>query len=78
MGFMSHPGIGRRGRKHFADRLRRLLEFVLDRSNVVVVFQVFQEIADVQEGVAIEANIHEGRLHTRENSCNAAFVETSD
>ena len=45
---------------------------------MVVVFQMFQEIADVQEGVAIEANIHKGRLHTGEDSCNAAFVEAAD
>jgi hypothetical protein len=65
--------------KHFATWLFRLLNFVLDRRGyVVVVLKMFQEIADVQEGVAIEANIHKGRLHTGEDSCDAAFVETSD
>src|ERR1700680_483939 len=76
--FMGASGVSRRGREHFTDWLRRFLEFVLNRCNVVVVFQVFQEIADVQEGVAIEANIHKGRLHAGEDSCNAAFVQTSD
>jgi hypothetical protein len=55
------------------------LEFGLDRSgNVVVVLKMFQEIADIQEGVAVEANIHKGRLHAGEDSCDAAFVEASD
>jgi hypothetical protein len=76
---VDHPTVYGGGRKHLAARLRHLLEFGLDRSgNVVVVLEVFQEIADVQEGVAIEANIHKGRLHTGEDSCDAAFVEASD
>ncbi len=45
---------------------------------MVVLLEMFQEIADVQEGVAIEADIHKGRLHAGKNSCDAAFVETSD
>lgn len=63
-------------------RLRRgLLSFDsrLDRCrNVVVVFQIFQEIADVEEGVAVEADFYERGLHSRENSGDATFVDTSD
>jgi hypothetical protein len=50
----------------------------LDRSNVIVFLEMFQKIADVQEGVAIEADIHEGRLHAGKNPGNSAFVKTSD
>jgi hypothetical protein len=41
------------------------MDFRLDRSDVVILLEMFQEIADVQEGVAIEADVHEGRLHPR-------------
>ena len=64
-----HATIGGRRAKYFAallwDLLRWPLDFRLDRRNVVVILEMFQEIADVQEGVAIEADVHEGRLHTR-------------
>jgi len=50
----------------------------LGRSHVVVLLEMFQEIADVQEGVAIEADIHKGRLHPRKNSGHSALVKTSN
>jgi hypothetical protein len=66
-------------RKHFAGRLRRMLRRPLSlRLYVIVVLEMFQEIADVQEGVAIEAYIHKRRLHSRKNACDPAFVEASD
>ena len=72
---------GRRG-KHFAALLRHglrgPLDIRLDGRDVVVILEMFQEIADVQEGVAIEADIHEGRLHSRKNACDPTLVETSD
>ena len=74
----NHAAVGRGRRIHFAACRRRPVDLGLDGSNVVVLLKMFQEIADVQEGVAIEADIHEGRLHTRKNSGDAAFVETSD
>jgi hypothetical protein len=55
------------------------LNFVLDRvDDVVVLFQIFQEIADVQEGVAIEADVHEGGLHAGEDPGYTPFVEAAD
>ncbi len=78
-GRRNDAAIGRRRRIHFAafGRLRPA-ELGLDRRNVVVLLEMFQKIADVQEGVAIEADINEGRLHARKNSGDAAFVKTSD
>ena len=67
-GFLNNTTVRGRRSKHFArrGRLERLLSLVLWRGgDVVVFFEMFQEIADVQEGVAIETNIHEGRLHPR-------------
>jgi hypothetical protein len=72
------PTTIRRRRKHFAVLWPRSVDLGLDGSNVVVVLEMFQKIADVQEGVAIEADIHEGRLHAGKNPGDAAFVETSD
>jgi hypothetical protein len=70
----------RRGRRKnlAAPRVRPVLDLGLHRGNVVVILKMFQKIADVQEGVAIEADINEGRLHARKNSGDAAFVKTSD
>jgi hypothetical protein len=70
----------RSGRRiHFiAFRLRRPLHFGLDRGHVVVLLKMFQEIADVQEGVAIEADVHKGRLHSRKNPGYSALVKTSN
>jgi hypothetical protein len=67
-----------RRRKHFAASRFRLAELRFRGGNVVVFFEMFQKIADVQEGVAIEANVNEGRLHTRKNSGDSAFVKTSN
>ena len=66
------------GREYFRALMLLFLGFFGRSGHVVVVFQMLEEIADVQEGVAIQANIHEGRLHPGENSCNAAFVEAAD
>lgn len=45
---------------------------------VIVVLKIFEYVADVQEGVAVEADIDEGGLHTGENAGNAAFVDATD
>ena len=62
--------IGGRRSKDFAallrDWLRRPSGLFGWRRDVIVLLEMFQEIADVQEGVAIEADVHEGRLHSRE------------
>jgi hypothetical protein len=59
--------------------LLHLLCFFFDRSNdVVVVFQIFEEVSDVEEGVAIESNFDEGRLHAGQHASDAAFVDASN
>src|SRR5271156_6522602 len=56
-----------------------LLGFLFDGGDdVVEVLDVFQEIADVEEGVAIEANLHKGRLHAWQHPRDFAFVDASD
>jgi hypothetical protein len=31
--------------------------------SVIVVFQIFENVTDIQEGIAVQADIHESRLH---------------
>ena len=70
------PGIRR---ENLPALLFHLLGLVLDSGDdVVQLFNLFHEVADVQEGVAIEANLHKGRLHAWQHACNFAFVDTSD
>jgi len=45
---------------------------------MVVLFEMFEKIADVQEGVAIEANLYKGRLHAWQHARYFAFVDASD
>src|SRR5262249_5004679 len=45
---------------------------------VIVVFEIFEDVADVQEGVTVEADIDEGGLHTGEDASNAALVDATD
>jgi len=56
-----------------------LLDFAFDcGDNVVEFLDIFQEIADVQEGVAIETDLDEGRLHAGQHACDTAFVNASN
>jgi hypothetical protein len=56
-----------------------LLGFLLyGGDNVVEFLDVFQEIADVEEGVAIEANLHKGGLHAWQHARHFAFVDASN
>jgi hypothetical protein len=59
-----------------SDRRRRGVGFV--PMTVVVIFQVFEYVADVEEGVAIEANIDERRLHSRKDAGDFAFVDAAN
>ena len=45
---------------------------------VIVVFEIFENIADIQEGVAIQADVHESGLHARKHPRDAALVDTAD
>ena len=44
---------------------------------VIVILKIFEYVADVQERVAVETDIDEGGLHTREDAGNAAFVDAT-
>jgi hypothetical protein len=48
------------------------------RIAVVVLFEIFEDVADVQEGIAIEADIDESRLHAGEDAGDFAFVDAAD
>src|SRR5277367_1447273 len=45
---------------------------------VIVVFEIFEDVADVKEGIAIEADIHERRLHAGEDAGDFAFVDAAN
>ncbi len=45
--------------------------------NLVVLFVFFEEIRHVKERVAFQPQVHEGRLHARQNSCDPAFVNAA-
>ena len=69
------------GRRHkeFAALLLHLLDFPFyGCDDVVVIFEIFKEVADVKEGVTIEADVHEGRLHAGKHARHAAFVDASN
>src|SRR3989442_11918860 len=42
---------------------------------VIVVLEVLENVADVQESVTIQANVHEGGLHPGENAGDFSFVD---
>jgi hypothetical protein len=48
------------------------------RVAVIVVFEIFENIADVKESVAIEADVNERRLHAGEDAGNSAFIDAAD
>ena len=51
---------------------------LLVRVPVVVVLQVFEYIANVEEGVAVEADVHESGLHAGEDAGDFSFVDAAD
>jgi hypothetical protein len=51
---------------------------LLVRMPVIVVLEVFEDVADVQEGVAVETNVYEGGLHAGEDAGDFSFVDTAD
>jgi hypothetical protein len=48
------------------------------RVPVVIVFEIFENVADVEEGIAIEADIDESGLHAGEDAGDSAFVDAAD
>src|SRR6202022_302383 len=59
-------------------RPRRQGEVLLMPLAVIVVLEIFENIADVQEGVAVQANVYEGRLHAWKDAGDFAFVDAAD
>ncbi|HEU5478242.1 MAG TPA: hypothetical protein VFU90_00340 [Candidatus Tumulicola sp.] len=45
---------------------------------VIVILKIFENVADVEEGVAVESDIDEGGLHAGEDAGDAAFVDATD
>ena len=45
---------------------------------VVVVFQIFENVADVEESIAIQADVHESGLHAGKDAGDFAFVDAAD
>ena len=45
---------------------------------VVIIFEIFEDVAHVEEGVAIQADINERRLHARKHASHSAFVDAAD
>ena len=62
---MSHAAIRGGGCEYLGDPLLRFLDFGFDSGHMVVFFEVLEKVAHIQEGVAIEADVHKGRLHSR-------------
>jgi hypothetical protein len=64
---------------HSCGRLRRGVAMrIAVPMSVVVIFKIFENVADVQEGISVEADIDEGGLHTRKDAGDAAFVDATD
>jgi hypothetical protein len=65
--------IGRRGRKR-----RRRRGCVRVRVAVIIVFEIFENVADVEESIAIKADVNESGLHAGEDAGDSAFVDAAD
>ena len=52
--------------------------FMLLVGLVIVVLEVFENIANVEKGITIQADVHESRLHAREDACDFPFVDAAD
>src|SRR5580704_880624 len=65
--------IGRSGRKR-----RRSRGCIRVRMTVIVVFEIFENIAYVEERIAIEADVNESGLHAGEDAGDSAFVDAAN
>jgi hypothetical protein len=45
---------------------------------MIVVFQIFKNVTDIQEGVAVQADVHESGLHAGKDACDFSFVDAAD
>jgi len=83
--FLVLPGAGQRFAREQLDlgvrgrrQRRRQPLRLLVRLSVIVVLQVFEDVAYVEESVAIKPNVHEGRLHAGEDAGDFTFVDAAD
>jgi hypothetical protein len=44
----------------------------------VVLFEVFENVTDVQEGIAIETDVHKGGLHAGKDAGDFSFVDAAN
>ena len=63
-------------------RCGRLLRKAIDArlrfgDDLVVLFGVLEKVGDVQESVAFETDVDEGRLHARQHAIHAALVNSA-
>src|SRR5580704_6309604 len=65
--------VGRRGREGGSSG-----RCVGVRVAVIVVLQIFENIADVEKSIAIETDVNESGLHAGEDAGDSAFVDTAD
>ena len=45
---------------------------------MVVVFEIFENIADIEESIAIEADVNESGLHAGEDAGDSAFIDAAN
>jgi hypothetical protein len=57
---------------------RRRCGCILVRMAVIVVLEIFENVADVKESIAIEADVNESGLHAGEDAGDSAFVDTAN
>jgi hypothetical protein len=61
------------GRQRLSSALRLLM-----RMHRVIIFEVFENVADVEERVAIKTDVHESRLHSGKDAGDFSFVDAAD
>src|SRR5579864_4754023 len=68
-----------RRRVHLAALILHFLNFFFDRVDDMVEFlELLKEVGDVEESVAIEANVHKRRLHAGKHACDTAFIDAAN
>jgi hypothetical protein len=45
---------------------------------MIVVFKIFEDVTNVEEGVTVETDVDESRLHTRKDAGDFTFVDAAD
>ena len=66
------------GGENLAALVFDLVLFILDSGDdVIEVFDFFEEIGDVEESVAIEADIDGGRLHAGKHAGDSSFIDAA-